>query len=126
MSELLILELQKVLDGGETLGETHKLIIDQLLRKEGLKIGNATTYAKPPKMDIPLQCETPVNPFTGVCYKENEFIAGDFETSETLGQYATRKQWQSIGRKCLGNPTYKRRLYGNNIEFFSYEQTEQI
>lgn len=64
----------------------------------------------------------PHNPISGfeLSGEQYEVLCGlDF-----IGQYATKKQWASIGRVVIGEPVLTTETWGRQVFYYAYEQTK--
>ena len=77
-------------------------------------------------IEIGKERNVPLNPFTDFEYMTEEYrpLMTYYGEQGCCGEFATKSQWANSGRICKGNPIMKRKMYGKDILYFAFEQTE--
>lgn len=67
------------------------------------------------------------NPVTDYDYNGDgyESLIELYKSSDICGQFASKKQWESVGRKIKDGaaPSLEREVYANLVEYYPYEDT---
>ena len=123
---LSLVELLSKYDGEElTVSDYDALSAFVKKHLVGYEVAKRSTSSKSPK--LPLGVEhfdgAPHNPITGYELSGDRFC--ELLDLNNIGQYATKMQWESVGRKTIGAPSIRVSVYGKEAVYYAIEGTKE-